>query len=107
MPFDLCYVIVLPFRIPVIPCCFCSESLFWPVFSYIIPWRPWKLCITLRVAVYMPTGSRWTTTEPEMVPTRDSNRHTEATTLAMYIPLHMVQLDQYLSTDCACDTFNW
>ena len=58
----------------------------------------------LRIAMYMSTRSRWTTTELQMVPIRDSNRHTEATTLAVYIPLHMVELDQYLSTDCACDT---
>ena len=54
--------------------------------------------------MYMPTLSRWTTTEPQMIPTRDWNQHTEATTMAVYISLHMVRLDQYLSTDCACDT---
>ena len=54
--------------------------------------------------MYMPTRSRWATTEPQMVPIRDWNRHKEATTIAVYIPLHMVQLDQYLSTHCACDT---
>ena len=53
--------------------------------------------------MYMPTRSRWTTTEPQVVCISDSNRHTEATTIAVYIPLYMVQLDQYLSTDCACD----
>ena len=54
--------------------------------------------------MYMPTRSHWTTTEPQMVPVRDSNRRTEATTITVYIPLHMVRLDQYLSTDLACDT---
>ena len=44
----------------------------------------------------MSTLSRWTTTKPQMVPIRDSNRHTEATTLAVYMPLHIVQLNQYL-----------
>ena len=54
--------------------------------------------------MYVSTQSRWTTTELQMVPIRDSNRHTEATMIAMYIPLHSVQLDQYSSTDGACDT---
>ena len=40
--------------------------------------------------MYMATRSRWTTTEPQIAPIRDSNRHTEATTVAVYIPLHMV-----------------
>ena len=54
--------------------------------------------------MYMPTRTRWTTTEPQMVPIRDSNCHVGATTIAVYIALHMVRLDQYLSTDSACDT---
>ena len=54
--------------------------------------------------MYMPTRSCWTTAEPQMVPIRDSNRHMEATTIAVYIPLHMVRLDQYLTENCACDT---
>ena len=54
--------------------------------------------------MYMPTRFCQTSTEPQMVFIRDSNRHTEATTIAVYIPLHMVKLDQYLRTDCACDT---
>ena len=54
--------------------------------------------------MYMTTRSRWTTTESQMVPIRDSNRHTEATTIAVYIRLHMVWFDQYSSTGCACDT---
>ena len=41
--------------------------------------------------------------EQQMVPIRDLNQHTEATTIAVYIPLHMLRLDQYLSTDCACE----
>ena len=52
----------------------------------------------------MFTRSRWTTTELHVVPIRDSKPHTKATTLAVYIFLHMVQFDQYLSADCACDT---
>ena len=51
--------------------------------------------------MYVSTQSRWTTTELQVVPIRDSNRHTEATKLGTYIPLLMVQ---YLSTDGACDT---
>ena len=58
----------------------------------------------MRIAMYMPTRSRWTTTEPQMVPIKDSNRHTEATKVDVYIPLHMVQLAPYLSTYCACYT---
>ena len=38
----------------------------------------------------MSTQSCLTTTELQIVPIRDRNRHTEVTTLAMYIPLHMV-----------------
>ena len=26
------------------------------------------------------------------------------TMIAVYIPFHMVRVDQYLRTDCACDT---
>ena len=40
MPFDLCHVFALPSRMRVIPCYFCSESLFWPAVFYIIPQRP-------------------------------------------------------------------
>ena len=57
----------------------------------------------LRIATYMSTRSRWATTELQMDPIRDSNQHTKATTLAVYIVLHMVPVDKYLSTDCACD----
>ena len=60
--------------------------------------------MTRRIAMYMCTRSRCTTTEPQMVLISDSNRRTEATTLAVYIPLHMVRMDQDLITDCACDT---
>ena len=54
--------------------------------------------------MYMPTRSGWTTTEPRMVPIRDSHPHTEATTIAVYIPSYMIQLDQYLSTHAVYDT---
>ena len=54
--------------------------------------------------MYMSTRYCWTTTDPLIVPIRDSNRHTEATAIDVYILLHMVRLDQYLSTDCACDS---
>ena len=50
----------------------------------------------LRIEIYMPTGSRWTTTELHMVPINDTNRHTEATTLAMYVLLHMVRFGPVL-----------
>ena len=52
----------------------------------------------------MFTWSPWTTTEAQMVPIMDPYRVTEATTVTVYIPLHMVRLDQYLSTVYACDT---
>ena len=43
MLFDLCYVFALPSEMRYIRCNFCSESLFWPVFVYIIPQQPQKL----------------------------------------------------------------
>ena len=46
--------------------------------------------------MYMSTPSCWTTTDLQIVPIRDTNRHTEGTMLAMYIPLHMVQFAQVL-----------
>ena len=52
----------------------------------------------------MPTQFCSTTTEQQMVPIGDSNLHTEATTITVYIPFHMARLDQYLSTNCVCDT---
>ena len=39
-----------------------------------------------------------------MVPIRESNQHTDATMIALYIPFHMVRLDQCLSADFASDT---
>ena len=72
------------------------ESLFWPVFAYIISQRSQELCIVLMIAMYMPRRSRWTTTELQMVPIRDTNGHTQATTLAMYILLHTVHFGPVL-----------
>ena len=43
MSFDLCYVIALPSRMHVIPAVFTLQSLFGPVFSYVIPQQPEQL----------------------------------------------------------------
>ena len=104
MPFDLSYVGALPTRMRVIPCYLCFQSLFWPVFpvhhALTIP-EVVHHCEDRHVHAYtVPLDL----SKPQIVPVRDSNRHTEATAIAVYIPLHMFQLDQYLSTDCVCDT---
>ena len=88
MLIDPCYVIPLPSGMYVIPHCFLT------LFPYIIPQRPEQLCIALTIAMYMPTWSPWTTTEPQRVHIRDSNKHTEATTIPVYISLHMARLVQ-------------
>ena len=83
MHFDLCYVIALPSGMRLIPAGFTLDSLFWPPFTYIIPQRPQEVLITLKVTMCMPTRSRCTTTEPQMVPIGDPNRHKEAATYAV------------------------
>ena len=47
--------------------------------------------MVLSVAMCISTCSCWTATDLQIVPIRDTNRHTEVTMLAMYILLHMVQ----------------
>ena len=77
--------------------------LFWPVFSYIMPQKPLKLCIMLRITTHLSAQSHWATTELQMDPIRDLNQHTKATTVAVYILLHIVLVDKYLNKDCARD----
>ena len=95
-----CLLKYMPVSLPCPPGCASSIA----VFSYFILQRPYELCIILSVAVYMSTRLCWTTTELQVVPMRDTNRHTEATMLTMYINYTWSNLDRYLNTDCACDT---
>ena len=77
--------------------------LFWPVFSNIMRQQPQELCIILRIATHLSARFRWATTELQMDSIRDSNQHTKATTLAVYILLHIVLVDKYGNKDCARD----
>ena len=91
MHLDLFYVFTLPSGMRVIPCYFDSEMLFWPAMSYIIPQRPPESGNNpedRHAHTHMVAPDRY---EPQMVPIRDSNRHTRATTIPLYVPLHMVR----------------
>ena len=82
-----CLLTLMPVSLPYFEGCASSIA----VCFYFIHQRPKKMCIILSVTMYMITPSFWTATVLQIVPFRDTNRHTEGSMFAMYIVLHIVQ----------------